>query len=285
MKLQQLIILPFCFCMLIWTGCYEEQEGCLDIEASNFDVDADNPCLDCCDYPQLSLFISHKLQESDTNKVFKTDSVYQLPHDTTHLLKVKKVFFYLSDLQLLKSGGEVVDVLDTLEVGYSLSPGDTSFKSITDNFAYILRSSLSDKNIGSIRTEGIFEGLQFRIGLPDESRDYVPSSLPSGHPLNFQADSLNWTEEDRYVYQYWEFFKDTADIDSTVIKITAPYTEFIQIYGGFEIRKGFDIRIALRIDYLEWWRDVDPKNMSPEVIKDILLSNVSNAFSIESVTN
>jgi hypothetical protein len=285
MNFQRIGWIWLCLFSLWVAGCYEEQEGCLDIEATNFDVDADNPCQDCCDYPTLSLSILHKPLTTDTTRNFNLNTVYQLPHDTNQLLKVKKVWFYLSDLQLIKAGGQVVDVLDTVEVGYSMVPGDTLYKTITDNFAYLLRSSLSEKNIGAIRTEGFFEGIQFRIGLPDESRDYVPSTLPNGHPLNFQADSLNWTEEDKYAYQYWEFYRDTADIDSTVMRITAPYSEFIQLYNAFEIRKGFDIRITLRIDYLELWRGVDPKNMSTDEIRDILVSNLASAFSLDAIRN
>ncbi|MCB0661501.1 MAG: hypothetical protein KDC24_02080 [Saprospiraceae bacterium] len=271
--------------VILSAGCYEEQEGCLDFEATNFDVDADNPCPDCCRYPQLSLAILNKPLASDTMRSFKLGSIYQLPHDTTLLLKVKKAWIYLSDIQLIKTGGDVVDVSDTVSLDYVLSRGDTVSKTITDNFAFLLTSSLSDKSIGEIRTFGSFEGIQFRVGLKDESREYVPSSLPNGHPLNFQADSLNWTEEDGYAYQYWEFYRDTADIDSTVIRITAPYSDFIQLYQGFEIRKGFNIKLTLRINYLELWRDIDPKNMTVEEIRDRLVSNLQNAFSLDKITN
>ena len=271
--------------VVLSSGCYEESEGCLDLEATNFDVDADNACPDCCRYPQLSLRMVNRPLATDTTAVFNLNAVYQLPHDTNMLLKVKKVWFYLSDIQLIKAGGELVDVLDTIQIDYIQNPGDTLTKTIQDNFAYLLRNVVSDRNIGEIRTEGSFEGIQFRVGLKDESREYVPSSLPNGHPLNIQSDSLNWTEDEGYAYQYWEFFRDTSDIDSTVIRITAPYSDFIQLYEGFEIRRGYDIRISLRIDYLELWRDIDPKNMSVEEIRDLLVSNLRNAFSLDRITN
>ena len=46
--------------LLLWVAlqaCYEEQEGCLDRNALNYDVDADFECAErsCCNYPRLAV--------------------------------------------------------------------------------------------------------------------------------------------------------------------------------------------------------------------------------------
>jgi hypothetical protein len=272
------------FLFVFLQSCYEDREGCLDLDATNFDVTADFECADCCTYPSLSISFSHKIHPSDTSSTtFFLNSVYLVPPDSVSLLKIKKVFFYLSDIQLIAADGSLVNVEDSIEVGYSLTPGDTLFKEVTDNYVYATRPVLAARTVGNIGAMGSFQGIQFRVGLKDESRDYLPNTVPSGHPLAFQSDSLNWNEADKYAYQYWEFYRDTMDVDSTVIRITAPNSNFIQLYEPFELKRGFDVAIILRIDYLKWWEGIDPKNQDLESIKNALVANLPEAFSISSI--
>ena len=56
------ICLACCF-----AGCYEPIEGCLDVRATNFDLNADRSCPDnCCEYPELRLKLLHRYQQIDT---------------------------------------------------------------------------------------------------------------------------------------------------------------------------------------------------------------------------
>ncbi|HMV23421.1 MAG TPA: hypothetical protein PKA71_03780, partial [Saprospiraceae bacterium] len=43
--------------VLFFTACYQPKEGCLDINATNFDATADEEC--CCQYPVLQLKFKH----------------------------------------------------------------------------------------------------------------------------------------------------------------------------------------------------------------------------------
>ncbi|MEZ5058577.1 MAG: hypothetical protein R2879_16200, partial [Saprospiraceae bacterium] len=205
--------------------------------------------------------------------------------DSVAFLKIKKVFFYISDLQLIASDGRLLNVQDSIEIGYLDSGADTLFKEITDNFAIGNRGILASRTLGEVGAQGSFQGIQFRVGLKDESRDYLPNKVRAGHPLAFQSDSLNWTETDKYNYQYWEFYRDTLDMDSTVIRITAPNSNFIQLYEPFELKRGFDVAVSIRIDYLKWWEGIDPKNQDLESIKNALVTNLPQAFSISSIVS
>ncbi len=42
-------------------GCYEPKEGCLDPQAVNYDVTADEACADCCTWPSLRLSVKHAM--------------------------------------------------------------------------------------------------------------------------------------------------------------------------------------------------------------------------------
>ena len=45
-------------------GCYEDQTGCIDPDAANYDLQADLGCLDCCTYPAYSLRITPRWEDA-----------------------------------------------------------------------------------------------------------------------------------------------------------------------------------------------------------------------------
>ena len=50
------------YVVLSLTACFEPQEGCTDIAATNFDASADENCTDCCTYPKLQLLMYLELR-------------------------------------------------------------------------------------------------------------------------------------------------------------------------------------------------------------------------------
>ena len=61
------------------SACYEPEEGCLDVAAKNFQVDADLNCPDdCCEYPNLKLLLSHRVGPQGNDEPIRyIDSVYR----------------------------------------------------------------------------------------------------------------------------------------------------------------------------------------------------------------
>ena len=65
------------FLTFLLSGCYEDRKGCLDLRATNFDIDADRECDGCCVYPQLRLVFEHKLSPDSTANL--TYNMYPMP--------------------------------------------------------------------------------------------------------------------------------------------------------------------------------------------------------------
>ena len=87
--------------LLLFSGCYEKQEGCLDAFAENFDFEADSDCCEgtdsdecCCMYPDLSLTVQHQVGEE--NMVL--GNVYLNDRNQPYI--INKVSFYMSTVQL-----------------------------------------------------------------------------------------------------------------------------------------------------------------------------------------
>ena len=111
--------------LVVLNACYEDQEGCLDINATNFDVEADINCPDCCTFPMLQLDYQHKAETADTTINFSYESItYQ--DGAGNPFRVRSVQYYLSDFHLIIPGGDTVQVADTIQInsftGASITP-------------------------------------------------------------------------------------------------------------------------------------------------------------------
>lgn len=270
--------------IICFVSCYESQEGCLDINAENFDIEADEACDDCCELPDLTVAILHRRTLADSTESFRLDSNYIAPSHSDQVFRVSHLQFYLSDFQLVTTGGEVVTTVDTTEADWVDMSGDTLSTFVKSNIAYINRSNSSEENMGSFSPKGVYEKIAFKFGLEGENASIVPSSIGGSHPLRIQSDSLNWTANDGYSFCRIELVRDTSNADSiTVINITQPDVENFELIGGFELESGIDTRITLRVDYLDWFWNVDFRIDSDLTIKEKILANISGSFSIFSV--
>jgi len=60
------MLILFCaglLCAFFIGACNTRIEGCLDLYASNFDLNAEKSCTDCCTYPSVSLILSQKWED------------------------------------------------------------------------------------------------------------------------------------------------------------------------------------------------------------------------------
>lgn len=56
-----------CFVLQLLYACNTRVEGCLDVDAQNFDLDADRACDGCCKYPPILLSLSQKWDQENFN--------------------------------------------------------------------------------------------------------------------------------------------------------------------------------------------------------------------------
>lgn len=269
-------LLIFCF-----ASCYEPQEGCLDINARNFNIEADEACDDCCNLPDLTLAILHRRTFADSSASFRLDSNYTAPSHSDQVFRVSNLHFYLSDFQLVTTSGALISSIDSTEADWVSMGADTSSTFVKSNIAYINRKTNSERNMGSFSPKGVYEKIAFKFGLEGQNAGIVPSSISGTHPLRIQSDSLNWSANEGFSFCRIEVIRDTSNTDSiTVINITQPDVENIELVGGFELDSGFDTRITLRINYLDWFWNVDFRNDSDMTIKEKVLMNISGSFSV-----
>lgn len=89
-------VIHFFLALFFVFGCYEQQEGCLDALASNFEIDSDDGCSSCCEYPHLTFTIKHLYDTLN----FNLGQVYSNGLGQTFIPRA--ISFFVSDVTLLQ---------------------------------------------------------------------------------------------------------------------------------------------------------------------------------------
>ncbi|MEM9823937.1 MAG: hypothetical protein AAF985_22825, partial [Bacteroidota bacterium] len=172
-------------------SCIEKEDGCLDNRATNYDAAAEEACEDCCSFPSLRLEVLHRIQDS---LALLNGNRYPYP-DGVDSFQVNEIQFYLSELRLetdvLSEG-----VIDTVVVELQ----DGSSQTLEDNFSIVSRNNGFNYTLGDYLATGRFDRISFYVGLTEIPNQAVPSSLPDGHPLAVQVDSLHPNDQNGYIF-------------------------------------------------------------------------------------
>ncbi len=268
---------PFFF-MLI--GCYEPKEGCLDIEAINYDVSGDDPCPDCCKYPALLLAMQHHVvlpAEPDTSYSLKYATKYQSPFDTNDFFFIDRARFFISDLKFVRDDGLEVGVLDSFWL--PLVTGDSVY--LENNFAKLDRDIFQAATIGTVKTNGLFVGLKFTVGLSEQVQQAKVDTLPTGHPLALEFDKMSYRSDYGIIPTRLIFRPDTLPNTQPIdFRFFEPKQISLDFSQPVPIDRGFNIRLTLRMNYSRLFELVDFKNDSPAEMQSKIDSQLTKVFSV-----
>lgn len=256
-------------------ACYEPQEGCQDISATNFDASADKDCA-CCTYPKLRIGVSQFYGDD----LFIENSRYVASDG--HPFVLKNVSFYLSDFQLFRNG-ETFTVSDTVGL-YTLpaTGNDTMREVFTDDFVLVRRTPIINE-AGTFRYDGSFDQMKFRLGLDDQAQRVVPSRAPAGHPLRTQSDSLWHGRNEGFVFMQVVVARDTlaGTKPDTISLKKADLPDFIfSATGPFVHKTGYNFDIVLEIDHRELLNGIDWTTGDISAWKLQIVSNLPGALSV-----
>jgi len=259
--------------ILLVAACYEPETGCLDIEATNFNASADDPCPDCCTYPNLRFEIKHVF--GDTVLPFGTHFTL----DSIDYFILRSWQFYLSELKLIVAG-DTIGVLDTISLVLDQN-GLITKELVEDNYAIGSRSIFSI-NMGTIKYSGFIEDIRFQVGLDAQSNQTAADSMPSGHPLAIQADSMFFDEDRGYIFNKIQFQRDTTTGSSTTTLEIGTDANLVLLNFPFNqsIIQGDNITVNLQLDYKLWLKGINFVTDSDEIIMAKIVANTPEAFSL-----
>lgn len=260
-------------CVLYFSNCYEPREGCLDIEATNFDAAADKNC--CCTYPVLNLTL---LPRYDT-LVWKPDTAYE--YSPGKWFRLKQAVFYLSGFQI-SQGGTALGVSDTVQLKTWGPGGDTTQTTFTDDFLLIRRTVVTYP-IGTFQPSGTFDAVQFQLGLPTAAQQVIPALAPTGHPLRPQPEGLWLGRDTGFVALKLVLTRDTlsSTVPDTLLFHQPDFSGLpFQQTGTFTHESGYDFRLNLAVDFREMFRNVDLSSGDISAWKTQIVANLPAVFRV-----
>ena len=268
-------LLTLLLALLMLPACYEPEEGCLDVNASNFDPSADRNCADdCCNYPSLNFRINHLMGEQNLDY----DSVFY-DNGTSDSIRIVKIVYFISEVALLGSQNNLVindELLASTVAGDALS--------LIDDFTLVDYLRGQSYDFGDFRTKGTYDSLTFRIGLNNTVNTIDPSSVTDGHPLSIQSDSM-WLDTLDIGYALAQVSLVRQSSNSDTLNYFIP-TENNSLEVGLGVDLTIDFgettTISLDVDYLKWLAGIDfvaiGENETEVVTK--IVNNLPNSISI-----
>jgi hypothetical protein len=261
-------------------GCYQPKEGCLDIGAVNYDVSADDPCPDCCKYPQLSITFQHQVLLPDTTLTFKYNTSYPTPFDGSHYFSIERSRFFVSNFRLVNDKGAAFGSSDSIQLE---APAGTAL-TVENNFAKVDRDIFQPNVIGKFLAQGNFNQLRFTVGLESPLQQTNPETIPGNHALSTTSDTIMYKKGTGYIPNLLVLNRDTLpDTTPWTLWLTDPKEISLDLPKPFQLDRGFNVKITLRINYLGWFEGIDFQNDSPLTIQQKITSNLPYTFFVESI--
>lgn len=255
------LILSLVLSVMIFDGCVEPTEGCLDPFSSNYELMASDECEDCCTYPSFSIGVQYLYGE----ETIDTSIYYQVSND--NYFRLRSFYLVLSEFAFTGDNGN-----------YELI-GKTEGKDIKDDLVGI-RYRNGSGIPGTISIEDSIRMVDFKIGMP-EALD---------NPQNADLD-----------YSVLEFLKDSSYVDSIdnrfykmIVEVEVDSSTHTEIKLGFDdlderfssnvmagTSRGNSMSIQLLIDFERLFSGVEFQSTNVESeAKDILSQNIGTAIEV-----
>ncbi len=278
-------LLFFLFLSLFFQSCDEASQGCRNINATNYDVTADEDCEDdCCQLPELKMQFSHKIEQRvggvDTLVNFTYNTSYILPASITDTFSFQKIKCYFSNFRLIDMEGEEVQVNDRLTI--DLEGDEPDSITIVDDI-FLFDAGSANYTLGEFGEPNTFEGLKFTVGLQSELLTTNPEIAPANSA--FTPDSLNYEESVGYIFQNYVFFNgvDAPDLaDSTVFQIFEP-VEINLSTNPFALVSGFDATLRMTVRYDQLFENIAFETTSISDFREKIVINLPNAITLDSL--
>ena len=227
--------------VVLSAGCNTRIEGCLDVNAENFDLNGERSCNDCCTYPSMQLSLTQKWNDENFNHDSTLYDEQLQPYFITDLR------YYLTTWSWIDDEGNQLTV-DSVE-------GDCNgakWKYTPDIIIIDTRKFLY--TLGTIRVAPNLVSVHASLGLTedytclDETDPLTPSAVTDQSPLwNSQSEKL---ESIRLIVQ-----RDTAT--EVLDTIYVDYHLENTLAYDYQLYKGKDTPLALSVNYAQWFKDVN----------------------------
>lgn len=243
-------------------GCISRVEGCLDVAAANFDLNADKSCNDCCSYPMLSLGLSQKWDDRN----FSTSDTFTIS-DRNGLL------YRINDLKYLLSSWSWKDASDNI---YSVDSAELTC--LTGQLRYTPDVLLIDSKqfqyvLGTIRKSPVIDTVLFKLGVIPSFDCLDPVAINT--PSILSANSVIWdvSTSSRATVRLILQRDITQDIHDTLF---IHITKDLKTGYDLDFVPGISTEIKISVNYAKWFTNVDILDL--ETFRNSLEEGIEGSF-------
>lgn len=272
---------------LLWISflalqCNQPTEGCRDVQATNYDVTADEDCeMSCCVYPTLTLQISPKIRQVidnvDTIIAFSYDKQYALPDNLADTFSVQRIRAYLSDFRLISTIGDTHKISDTKTI--ELATGENV--TLSDDF-FLFDAGSSSYELGTFNEQDIYDKVKFNVGLYSELKGVNPDETMINRLKKIAPDSLNYDDTYGYIAQRYVIFAPHTAVDSTVLSVFNPQEIELPI-TPITFKSGYDGTLKMTMRYDKLFENVSFATLNVSDTTNIVM-NLANAITVDTLT-
>jgi hypothetical protein len=271
--------------LTLWSGCYEPQDGCLDLEAVNYNFAADNNAPEDCEYPEVRVQFSHVYSTPDTVYNFRLrDSIYL--DEAGNPFTVNAFSFFISGFELQRTDGTFLNVEEELDIFLFDNNGNIVQRSVPDNFGFVTADNSSAIGLGTLRESADLQSLRFFVGVNGQANVAIADSIPLSHPLGLTDSLLYFNRDSGYVYQFIELFRDTTAADTIPEQLrigTFANLQQVQFPVSDEKIPGFNLKVVIQIDYSKWLAGINVATDTKAELQQIIVGNTAEAFSLQEI--
>ena len=258
-------ILFFCIAAGV-TSCTEPEEGCLDVLASNFEIDADSDCCTddseecCCNYPSLRLNLFYKGTATDTlsdaNTNIRLDTYYPL-ENLTDSIRIDSFSLFVSELTPIDNNAiDTLRLFESLQIESLDANGNRQVTTFQDNIA-LVAMPLFQFTLGTYRSGISIDELSYNIGLQPDLATVDPSSVSNDHPLGGDYTVLYNSLSQRYLTGRVGFtLKRGVNELEMVEELTSFTPRSQQLATPIVFAKGVTLDILMRINMLDLFKGI-----------------------------
>lgn len=247
-------------------SCYENVEGCLDPNSSNYDVTADIACEDCCTYPTLSINLGNFNNDTSYNNV---DSIV---NNLNQEFVIEDLQTYLSDFSV-SDGTEIYGISET--INYTDASGNE--QTISDDIIRTRPNQLK-YTLGTFIESNDYSSIMLSLGVPEEIDNAQSIEITTDHPLAIAGDSLYIVSENQYVKSWVVLRQIGVHEVADTLQINTSKHEYL--FEDLEINqeRGSSLDLNIKIDYAVLISDIDYNSMTKAEIIQQIGNNLSLAI-------
>ncbi len=267
-------------------GCFQPESGCLDIEATNFQLEADEPCgndddaTTCpCSYPDLSLSVDFVFDK----QVYEHNGYYTID---SQVVQIRLIRFFMSGFQLRKTDGEWLGVEDTISLVVLQNTETLELETnlFTDDFQLI--NQQSSISLGEVKESGTLDSVRFVVGIEGQANSASPDSISNTrHPLA-ESDMHTGSQTSGYIFNQISLITDTMNTsESRILNISQNVEsgQFVEVKKPISVKtpvgESFSIG-TLIINQAKWFDGIKFATDTDAVMIEKIVANTPNVFSI-----